>query len=305
MKVAITGGTGFIGKALSNFLSKKGWNVYILTRQPYEEHPHPNIHYVQWNVNTKTFPLSAVDVVINLAGESLNNKRWTAKQKEHILISRTHTTKQLIKQLQKLEIKPHTFINASAIGYYGTSEIKSFTEHTEEHGPDFLAHTVKQWEEEASEAASFGVRTIYARFGIVLGKDGGALSKMLLPYQFFIGGTVGSGRQWLSWIHLEDAIRMIHFAMETKEIQGALNITSPNPATMKEFGKTIAQVIHRPHWLPIPSFALQALLGEMSMLVLQGQHVVPNKAVQHGFKHSFPYLKEALQQIITKEQYYV
>lgn len=301
VKVAITGGTGFIGRALSNFLSRKGWNVYILTRQKREGNQNPNIHYVQWDANAKTFPLPSVDVVINLAGESLNNKRWTAKQKKHIITSRTHTTKRLIQQLQKLETRPHTFINASAIGYYGTSETKSFTELTKEHGTDFLAHTVEQWEKEASRAESLGIRTIYARFGIVLGQNGGALPKMLLPYRFFIGGTIGFGRQWLSWIHLDDVVRMIHFAIETREMKGALNITSPEPATMKEFGKVISQVMHRPHWLPVPSFVLQTLLGEMSMLVLQGQHVIPHKAVQHGFKHSFPHLKEALQQIVAQK----
>lgn len=300
MKVAITGGTGFIGKALSQFLSRKGWIVYILTRQTKEDHSNPNIQYVQWNTTSKTFPLSSVDVVINLAGEPLNNKRWTEKQKENIITSRTHTTKRLIQQLQTIQTKPHTFINASAIGYYGTSETKSFTEHNEEHGTDFLARTVKEWEKEARRAESLGIRTIYARFGIVLGRDGGALPKMLLPYQLFAGGTIGSGKQWLSWIHLDDVVRMIHFAIETKEIEGALNITGPKPATMKEFGKTISHVIHRPYWLPVPSFALHALLGEMSMLILQGQHVIPNKALQHGFRHSFPHLKEALQHIIAQ-----
>ncbi|WP_459502213.1 TIGR01777 family oxidoreductase [Bacillus sp. C1] len=298
MKIAISGGTGFIGKALTNFLSLKGYTIYILTRKK-REHPHnSNIHYIQWDTRSHKFPLTSIDVVINLAGESINNRRWTKKQKENILTSRLHTTKGLIRQLQTLQTKPHTFINASAIGYYGTSETKVFTEQNEEHGSDFLATTVKFWEEAAAQATSLGIRTIYSRFGIVLGKDGGALPKMLLPYQLFIGGTIGSGNQWLSWIHLDDVIRMIDFAINTKEIEGPLNITAPNPTRMKEFGKALSIVMHRPHLLPVPAFALHALLGEMSMLVLQGQHVLPNKAIQHGYQYSFPTLEYALQNIL-------
>ena len=299
LKIAISGGTGFIGKALANFFDLQGHTVYILTRNKRENPLNSNIHYTQWDTHSHDFPLTSIDVVVNLAGESINNGRWTKKQKKHIVASRLHTTSSLIKQLQTLQKKPHTFINASAIGYYGTSETKTFTEQYKESGSDFLATTVKQWEEAASNATSLGMRTIYTRFGIVLGKDGGALPKMLLPYKLFIGGTIGSGNQWLSWIHLDDVIRMIDFAIHTKEIEGPLNITAPNPTTMQEFGKMLSLVMHRPHWLPVPAVALHALLGEMSMLVLQGQHVLPEKALQNGFQYSFPTLKHALQNLIS------
>lgn len=298
LKIAIAGGTGFIGKPLAQFLSMKGHTIYILTRHAQHNIPNSNIQYVQWHATSRTFPLSSVDVVINLSGESINNGRWTKKQKENIVKSRIDTTKGLLTQLRTLQIKPHTFINASAIGYYGTSETKSFTEQNKAHGNDFLATTVKLWEEEAAHATSLGIRTICTRFGIVLGKNGGALPKMLLPYQLFIGGTIGSGNQWLSWIHLDDAVRLIYFAIETKEIEGPLNITAPEPVTMKEFGKALASVMQRPHWLPVPSFALHALLGEKSLLILQGQHVVPHKAMQHRYQYSFPTLKPALQNIL-------
>ncbi|ENQ3078656.1 TPA: TIGR01777 family oxidoreductase [Bacillus pseudomycoides] len=298
MEIAITGGTGFIGKALTLYLASNGHTVYILTRQVRENHSPANIRYIHWDDDASEFPLSSVDIVINLAGESINNGRWTKQQKEKIINSRLNTTKGLIKQLQTLHQSPSTFINASAIGYYGTSETDTFTEDHPKKGNDFLATTVQLWEEEASKAADLGIRTIYTRFGIVLGKDGGALPKMLLPYQFFIGGTIGSGNQLLSWVHLEDVVRMIDFAIHTKEISGAFNITAPHPITMTEFGSTIAKVLHRPHWLPVPESALKTLLGEKSILVLEGQKVLPQKAIQHGYTHSYATLEHALQNIV-------
>jgi len=298
VRIAISGGTGFIGKYLSTFFIQKGYNVYILTRNKTTETSHPNLQYVQWTPDLQTFPLSSIDVVINLAGESINS-RWTKKQKAAILNSRVQTTKGLIKQLQALGTKPHTFINTSAIGYYGTSETESFTEQQEIPGNDFLAETVFLWEQEASKARSLGIRTIYSRFGVVLGADGGALPKMLLPYRFYIGGTIGSGNQWLSWIHIDDVVRMIDFIIHKEEIDGPLNITAPLPIKMKEFGETIATIMRKPHWLPVPSFMLHALLGEMSILVLEGQHVLPIKAIEHGYQYTFPTVNHALQNILS------
>ena len=297
MKIAIAGGTGFIGKYLSTFLFKKDI-LFTFSREKTTETSSPNLHYVQWTPELHTFPLSSIDVVINLTGESINS-RWTKKQKEAILNSRIQTTKGLIKQLQTLTTKPHTFINASAIGYYGTSETETFTEQHETPGNDFLANTVYLWEQEASKARSLGIRTIYTRLGVVLGADGGALPKMLIPYQFYIGGTVGSGNQWLSWIHIDDVVRMIDFIIHKEEIDGPFNITAPLPIRMKEFGETIATVIGKPHWLPVPSFMLQALFGEMSILVLEGQHVLPSKAIEHGYQYTFPTVNHALQNILS------
>lgn len=298
VKIAISGGTGFIGKYLSTFFIQKGYTVYILTRKKTARTSNPNLQYVHWTPDLSTFPLSSIDVVINLAGKSINS-RWTKNQKETILNSRIQTTKGLIQQLQAMETKPHTFINASAIGYYGTSEIESFTEQQETHGNDFLAKTVFLWEQEAAKARSLGIRTIYTRFGVVLGADGGALPKMLLPYQFYIGGTIGSGKQWLSWIHIDDVVRMMDFIIHKREIDGPLNMTAPTPIRMKEFGETIATTTRKPHWLPVPSFMLHALLGEMSILVLEGQHVLPIKAIEHGYQYTFPAIDHALQNILS------
>ncbi|HDR7793339.1 TPA: TIGR01777 family oxidoreductase [Bacillus luti] len=298
MNIAISGGTGFIGKYLSTFFIQKGYTVYILTRKKTTETSNSNLQYVYWTPDLPTFPLSSIDIVINLAGESINN-RWTKKQKEAILNSRIQTTKGLIKQIQALDAKPQTFINASAIGYYGTSETESFTEQQETPGNDFLAETVFLWEKEASKARSLGIRTIYTRFGVVLGADGGAFPKMLLPYQFYIGGTMGFGNQWLSWIHIDDVVHMVDFIIHNQEIDGPLNMTAPLPVRMKDFGETIAAITRKPNWLPVPSFILHALLGEMSILVLEGQRVLPIKAIEHGYQYKFPTINHALQNILS------
>lgn len=257
-----------------------------------------DIHYIQWKAEDENFPPTSIDAFINLAGESINSGRWTKERKEQILTSRVNTTKGIIRQFTTLSKPPKVFINASAIGYYGTSLTETFTERHLRHGNDFLATTVVAWEQEAAKAEKLGIRTVYTRFGIVLGKDGGALSKMLLPYQLFIGGTVGSGKQWMSWVHLDDVVNMITFALETEAIQGPLNITAPHPITMKEFGQMIAKVMKKPHWIPVPSFALKLLLGEMSTLILDGQKALPEKALHNGYIYSYANLEEALMNIL-------
>ncbi|MFD3448101.1 TIGR01777 family oxidoreductase [Microbacteriaceae bacterium 4G12] len=297
MRIAISGGTGFIGRALSAYLASNGHTVYILSRSNHAA-TEANIHYIQWKAEDESFPLTSIDAFINLAGESINSGRWTKERKERILTSRIYITKGNIRQLTALPKPPKVFINASAIGYYGTSLTETFTERHLRHGDDFLATTVVAWEQEAAKAEEFGIRTVYTRFGIVLGKDGGALPKMLLPYQLFIGGTVGSGKQWMSWVHLDDVVKMITFALETEAIQGPLNITAPHPITMKEFSQVIAKVMKKPHWIPVPSFALKLLLGEMSTLILDGQKVLPEKALHNGYVYSYANLEEALMNIL-------
>ncbi|MFX3623323.1 MAG: TIGR01777 family oxidoreductase [Ectobacillus sp.] len=299
MKIAISGGTGFIGKALSVHLANKGHTVYILTRKHNEASKNKNIQYIKWSANDQTFPFEAIDAFINLAGEPINSGRWTKRKKEQIITSRLETTQGILKQISFLAKRPQVFINASAIGYYGASQTDTFTEQHLKHGTDFLATTVVKWEDEARKAEELGIRTVLARFGIVLGKEGGALPKIVFPYKLFIGGTVGSGRQWVSWVHIDDVAKMIAFALETPAISGPLNITAPHPVTMKEFGKLVAKVLGKPHWLPIPSFVLRIVLGEMSTLVLDGQRVLPAKAMHNGYEHSYPNLEKAFTTILT------
>ncbi len=297
LKIAIAGGTGFIGKQLTQYLLDKGHDIYILTRSK-KTSAEKNLHFVQWMTET-TNPaqsLEGVDVIINLAGKSIND-RWTEEAKKQINDSRVQSTRAIYSIISSLSEKPKVFINASAIGLYGTSLTKTFTEQSNETGSDFLAKTVETWEKEASRIQELNVRTVFTRFGIVLG-DEGALSKMVLPYKLFAGGNLGSGQQWVSWIHVMDLVRLIeHIIFST--VSGPVNAVSPNPVTMNEFGKTIGNVLNRPHWLPAPAFALKMVLGEMSLLILEGQKVLPEKALEDGFTFTYPHVDKALQDILA------
>ncbi len=303
MKIAIAGGSGFVGSALTKSFIENGHVVYILTRQK-KSTSEKGIQYVTWLTkgSRPEVELENIDVLINLAGTSLNSGRWTDKKKEQIYTSRMDSTRELIRILCQIKKKPSVFINASAIGYYGISRDETFTETETKHGSDFLASTVHSWEDEAKQAKSYGVRTVFTRFGIVLGETEGALPMMVLPYKFYVGGTVGSGEQWLSWVHIDDVVGMITFAINNNEIEGPLNVVAPNPAKMKDFGKTIAKAIRKPHWLPAPSFVLKLLLGEMSILVLEGQKVLPEKAVENGYQFFHSSLDEALTSVLQSEK---
>ncbi|PLR66610.1 TIGR01777 family oxidoreductase [Bacillus sp. UMB0893] len=297
MKIAIAGGTGFVGKKLTEFLLNKGNEVIILSRKK-KESSAPHLRYVEW-MSDGTAPekeLNGIDAFINLAGKSIND-RWTEEAKKLIVESRVKTTREIYRIINSISIKPEVLINASAVGIYGTSKEETFTEEASPSASDFLAETVKRWEQEASKISELGVRTVFTRFGIILG-EAGALPTIVLPYKIFAGGTVGSGTQWMSWIHINDVVKLIHFLISQKSIEGPVNATSPNPVQMKDFGKTVASVLHRPHWIPAPSFALKIVLGEMSILVLEGQRAVPKVALENHFEFSHPVLEEALADIL-------
>ncbi|MET3698722.1 hypothetical protein SAMN05877753_10444 [Bacillus oleivorans] len=302
MKIAIAGGSGFVGKALADLCLQKGYEVTVLTRSESRASENPKLNYIQW-LSPNTDPenhLDGFDCLINLSGESLNSGRWTRKRKQQIVDSRITTTKELIRILSMLEKKPSIVVQASAVGIYGTSKDQTFTEDTEDYGSDFLAETVKSWEKEAHALNQLGIRTCLARFGVILEKDGGALPLMALPYKLFAGGRLGRGDQWVSWVHLEDAARAILYIIHNPKLQGPINITSPNPSPMEEFGKTLGSVLKRPHWFPTPGLALRPVLGEKSMLVLEGQKVLPERLKQAGFTFQYPKLNQALEQIFSK-----
>jgi uncharacterized protein (TIGR01777 family) len=303
MKLIIAGGTGFIGSRLCNQLDRQGHSLTILTRSvSAADSPNKTTILCQpgspgtWERNLEE-AIDGADGVINLAGEPIAGKRWSEAQKKKLRKSRIDTTRALATAIGKAKKKPALLLNASAVGYYGPRGNEVITE---ESGPggDFLAGLCSDWENEAKRAESYGVRVIRLRTGIVLGKGGGALAKMVPPFKLFIGGPLGSGKQWMPWIHLEDEIGMIQFLMENSNAHGAVNACAPNPVTMKEFCRTLGSVLNRPCWAPVPAFALRLLLGEMAEMLLTGQRAVPAAAERLGYRFRHPELREALENIL-------
>lgn len=301
MKIVIAGGTGFVGNALIQLLQHNGHDIFVLTR--HESKLENGVHYVQWlHQQEQALEIfEGVDAFVNLAGVSLNNGRWTKKQKKAIYWSRMNATLEIIRIMDMLTIKPKVLVNASAVGIYPTSTQAIYDEDFTDYATDFLGTTVHDWERHAKRAEALGIRVALARFGVILGRNSGALPPMLLPYQMHIGGTIGSGEQWLSWVHIEDVARAIYFAITNENIHGPFNITTPHPMRMKEFGQTIAEVMGRCHWLPVPSFAMRLALGEQSTLVLEGQQVLPTLLEQQHFIFKYPYLKQALENLLKAQ----
>lgn len=294
MKIAIAGGTGMVGKKFSSLLLDSGHDVIVLTRG--ENRFQSGIQYVKW-LTASAKPeaeLEGIDAFVNLAGVSLNEGRWTELQKKLIYQSRMESTDEVLRILKALHNKPSVYINASAVGIYPVSTTSIYTENSTQKANDFLGMVVQNWEERALKAEALGIRTCLARFGVILAKNDGALPLMTLPYQLGVGGTVGSGQQWISWIHIEDVANALLFVIENETLAGPINFTSPNVKQMKYFGKSIGAALHRPHWLPVPSIALKLALGEKSTLVLEGQHVMPEKLLQANFPFKFISVEDAI-----------
>ena len=304
MKIVVTGGTGFIGVPLVKKLIKANHQVIILTRDPVEcrEFPTGAVATEQWDGRTAgvwSKHLEGANAVINLAGEIIAGKRWSVERKALITNSRVDATKALVSAIANAKKKPEILVNASAVGYYGSVESGDVVE-SSPHGSDFLSQVCQRWEAEARVAEKDGVRVVMVRFGVVLGKEGGALKKMLLPFELFAGGPLGSGNQWFPWIHRDDVIGIILFAIEKHALSGAVNAAAPEPATMKQFCKTLSEVMQRPSWAPVPPFILKIALGEMADMVLTGQRVIPKKALDTGYHFLHPSLRGALQDILRR-----
>ena len=299
MKIVIAGGSGFIGQKLTDLLLAEGHTIVILTRK--EKKSSVKVQYVKW-LSDGASPeneIKNVDAFINLAGVSINDGRWNKSHQKQIYESRMTATDELLRIISSLTEKPSVLINASAIGIYPASVKNVYTESSTEIADDFLGKTVHDWENKAKQLVEHSIRTVFMRFGVVLGKEGGALPLMALPYKLFVGGKVGSGEQWVSWIHVTDVVRAICFALENNRLSGAVNVTSPSPLQMNDFGKTIGAVLHRPHWFPVPSLVMKTVLGQKSALVLEGQHVMPQVLMEEGFEFTFPSLKPALEDLLT------
>ena len=291
MKVAIAGASGMIGSALSDYLRSKGHTVVALKRN---SQPGAQVF-----LGVDSDYLSEFDAVINFAGENIAGKRWTSEQKKLILSSRTTTTDYLAECLKKTQGKPKVFINASAIGIYGNRGDEQLDENSSA-GKGFLADTCTAWEASAKKASREGLRTVRLRIGVVLGKSGGALAKMLLPFQMGAGGILGSGKQYMSWISIHDAVRAIEFILENDQLEGAVNMTAPNPVTNAQFTQAMGKVLHRPAVLPAPSFALKLILGDMAQeMLLEGNRVLPKKLEKAGFKFQYADVESALAKEIS------
>lgn len=298
MKVLIFGGTGFVGRNLTEELLANGYQVCVITRKAKKTSNAlgNKVQLIEWDNNK---PLSAVselqgiDVVINLAGESIGNRRWSNSVKQGILASRVSTTRAIVTAINNRTIQPRTLISASAVGYYGPRQDDEITE-VEEAGQDFLAQVCLDWENEAYKVQSALTRVVTLRIGIVLGSEG-ALNRMVMPFKFYIGGPLGKGNQWLSWIHIQDLTRMIRFVIEHQELTGPVNATAPEPVRMRNFCNVLGDVLNRPCWLPVPESMLRIALGQMADMLLHGQRVVPQKISGAGFDFRFPKLRAALE----------
>lgn len=296
MKIAICGGTGFVGSALVDYWLQAGHQVQIITRKLPDLHdPGERLTYISWEqLEERPHLLEGMDALVNLAGETLN-QRWTTKAKLEIVESRVTTVSKVARLLAKLEHKPEVVVQASAMAIYGTSPSETFDESSPQKSMNFPSRVAEQWEIAAD--AIQDVRLVKIRVSLVLGHKRGAFPLMKLPYMLGVGGKIGSGKQWTTWIHIMDIVRLIDFTIHNKEISGPVNASAPNPVTNDEFGRTVGKVYHRPHWFPVPGFLIKAVVGELSVVLLQGQRVIPQKALDHGFQFTFPTLTDALEDL--------
>ena len=303
MKVAVTGATGLIGSALCKDLIGDGHSVVVLTRSPGKAQELGATRIVQWDANTSPPPesLDGLDAVIHLAGEPIAEGRWSGKKKKSIRNSRIRGTRFLVQSLLLCKNHPKVLLGASAIGYYGSGDVVKVNEEGLP-GTDFLAEICSQWETETKPVSQVGTRVVLLRTGLVLSTKGGAFPRILLPFQMFVGGPLGSGKQWMSWIHLADEIGAIRHILEVDRIHGPVNLVAPNPVSNEQFSRTLAQVLRRPYFFRVPGFILRFLFGEMAnSLLLNGQHVSPRVLENTGYVFLFPELKKALQALISSQ----
>lgn len=299
MNVFMTGGTGFVGTYLAQRFVAEGHSVTILTPDAGEQALNiKGLSYLEGNPTVRGEWQKSVaghDIIINLAGASIFS-RWTNEQKNILLSSRILTTRNLVEALPQ-DARHITFFSTSAVGYYGFRGDEELTESAAA-GTDFLARLAYDWESAALKAQMKGARVVITRFGIVLGKNGGALGQMIPLFKFFLGGPLGGGRQWFSWIHAHDLAEAFIFLLRHQDISGAVNLCSPEPVRNRELGNAIGRTLHRPSFLPAPGFMIRLILGEFGSVLLEGQRVIPRRLLDAGFQFKYPQIDEALKNII-------
>lgn len=299
--VLVTGATGFIGSRVCDALREKEYTVNAVSRDP--ERARKKLNSVNeiyaWNPDTEQLPSGAtsdVNTVIHLAGETIAG-RWNAEKKRRIRDSRVLSTRNLVASFASSDTKPQTLICASAIGLYGDSGDESFTEESPP-GTDFLAEVCQEWETESQKASEYGIRVVWVRIGLVLGIGGGLLEQVLPPFKMGVGGKLGSGNQWMSWIHVNDVIGIVLHAMDNDNIEGALNATAPSPVRNIEFTKTLGSVLGKPTIFPVPTFGLKIMMGEFANFVVLSQNVLPEKTEACGYQFQYPTLESALKDLL-------
>ena len=293
MKIVVAGGSGFLGEPLVRRLLARGDDLSVLTRNPAHVRAGRPLQWHPPQPGPWSAEVAAADVVINLAGENIGEGRWTAERKRLLIASRLDATNALAAAMKE---RPQTLVNASAIGYYGAHGDETLDENAPR-GEGFLAELVEKWEVAAQQVPP-AVRLVILRFGIVLDKSGGALAKLLLPFRLGVGGPVGSGRQWMSWVDRDDVLRAIEWAIDNPSARGVYNITAPEPLRNRDFGRVLGRALHRPSFMPAPAFALRLLFGEMAdEALLSGQRVLPVRAEREGFVFQARTLEQSLRRL--------
>lgn len=296
MRVAISGASGLIGTALSEAIQSRGWEAIPMVRSKDQD----GIYWSASKMEIDAQALETIDAVVHLAGENLTTKRWTESQKEKILRSRTDGTALIAGALAELSSPPKVFLSASAVGYYGGQGDKVLTE-DDPAGTGFLAEVCERWEAAAGKARAASIRVVHPRIGIVLSKEGGALKKMLLPFKLGIGGNLGDGSQYFSWVGLDDVVRALIFLIDHPELSGPFNLTAPEPVSNKEFTRALGKALGRPTFLPVPSFGLKMMMGSelAEEALLQGQRALPRALLDAGFEFQAPTIDEALKRELS------
>lgn len=300
-RILIAGGNGLIGQQLCRSLQEKGYNVGIISRNPRPDSPIPSY---SWNIDHHEIDSEAInsyDFIIHLAGVNIGAKRWTRRRKKDIIDSRVKSIDLIFNNIDNSNKNLKAFISASAIGYYGAHTSEQIFVETDQAATDYLGLTCSLWEQAADRFSDIGIRTVKIRTGVVLSKEGGALSKLLLPVKLGLASAIGTGKQFMPWIHMDDLCDIYIQAIENQTLSGAYNAVSPEPVTNKEFTRKMARALHKPFWLPnIPAIIMKLLFGEMSVILLKGSQVSSDKIRAAGYQFRFPQLDNALRKLLDK-----